>query len=67
MLESRGNLYLRRSVFVAVTASDIVPIVSYRADRDNSFLEIEDVNFTCPVGYKGETLLLCQLQGWIQG
>ncbi len=51
ILESRGSMIMKDNTFTAVTASNVIPLVSYRADKDGSFMETDGLSFKCPLGY----------------
>ena len=51
-IESRGNVNMRENLFLAQSAVDETPLVSYRADSDGSFMESYDLDFICPKGYR---------------
>ncbi len=51
ILESRGSMIMKDNNFTALTASNVIPVVSYRADEDGSFMETDGLSFKCPLGF----------------
>ena len=52
IIESRGNLRLTNSTVSVVSARDTVAVISYRADKDGSFMESSDLHINCPKGFQ---------------
>ena len=51
VMELRGSMQFTKNTIRAQTAIKSVPIISYRASDIGSFLESDDVEVSCPVGY----------------
>ena len=56
VLECRGNVQMTSNLFNINSAQDEIPIVSYRADSDGSFLESRELFFICPAGFSAVPL-----------
>lgn len=52
ILESRGRIVMSDNKFEAVSSEDTKPIISYRADRDTSFLVPQNLTFYCSPNYE---------------
>ncbi len=54
VIECRGKVILENNHFTISTAYGERPIFSYRADKDNSYLQSKNVSFNCPQGYEAK-------------
>ncbi len=54
IIEARGAVVMNRNKFIVKSAVNEIPIISYRADMDGSFLESADLDFVCPPGFKAK-------------
>ena len=52
IMESRGDVYLENNTFSVQSAFNEVPVISYRADQDGSFMESNGLAFSCPQGFR---------------
>ena len=57
IIESRGRMLIVDDVFNVRTAERNVPILSYRSSEINSFIEVENVSYYCPVGYDEQSVV----------
>ena len=54
--EFRGSLQFIDNVIDVITAKSAIPIISYRASDIGSFMESDNMQFFCPVGFKSQTV-----------
>ncbi len=57
IIESRGNIIVTYTEFNVTSAQSDIPIFSYKADRDDAFLQTDEVDFLCPKGYQADEVL----------
>ena len=57
IIESTGNIIMRHSNFTVATAQSDIAIFYYRADKDNAFLQTDEVQFVCPKGYQPDKVM----------
>ena len=57
VIESHGNMLLFNNTFHIQSAVDEVSLISYRADKDGSFMESYNSVFTCPHGYSARSVV----------
>ncbi len=57
IIESMGNIIVMNSDFNVTSAQGDTPIFSYRADRDDAFLQTDEMSFVCPKGYEADQVL----------